>query len=83
MLTGRPWPGSPSCTGSAPRCSPPGSASSSPAMAARQASEDFAVRAFWYAWLRSILDHLSLTDLPVGSFAAEAHDKAVREFTRR
>ena len=42
------------------------------AMAARQASEDFAVRAFRYAWLRSILDHLSLTDLSVGSFSAEA-----------
>jgi hypothetical protein len=50
-------------------------------MAVRQASEDFAVRAFWYAWLASILDHLSLTDLRVGSFLAEAHDKAVREFS--
>ena len=50
-------------------------------MAARQASEDFAVRAFWYAWLRSILDHLSLTDLSVGSFSAEAHQKTVREFS--
>jgi Protein of unknown function (DUF4011)/AAA domain len=51
------------------------------AMAARQASEDFAVWAFWYAWLRSILDHLSLTDLSVGSFSAEAQDRAVREFS--
>jgi very-short-patch-repair endonuclease len=51
------------------------------AMAARQASEEFAVRAFWYAWLRSILDHLSLTDLSVGSFSAEAQQKAVREFS--
>ena len=50
-------------------------------MAARQASEEFAVRAFWYAWLRSILDHLSLTDLSVGSFSAEAQQKAVREFS--
>jgi very-short-patch-repair endonuclease len=50
-------------------------------MAARQASEEFGVRAFWYAWLRSILDHLSLTDLSVGSFSAEAQQKAVREFS--
>jgi hypothetical protein len=51
------------------------------ALTARQASEEFAVRAFWYAWLRSILDHLSLTDLSVGSFSAEAQQKAVREFS--
>jgi hypothetical protein len=44
-------------------------------MAGRQASEEFAVRAFWYAWLRSILDHLSQTDLSVGSFSAEAQQK--------
>ena len=50
------------------------------AMEARQASEEFAVRAFRYAWLRSILDHLSLTDLSVGSFAAEAHEKAIGEY---
>ena len=48
--------------------------------AARQVTEEFAVRAFRYAWLRSILDHLSLTDLPVGSFAAEAHEKAAAEY---
>jgi very-short-patch-repair endonuclease/DNA polymerase III delta prime subunit len=51
------------------------------AMGDRQASEEFTVRAFWYAWLGSILDHLSLTDLSVGSFAAETHDKVVREFS--
>jgi very-short-patch-repair endonuclease len=51
------------------------------AMAALQASEDFAVRASWYAWLHSILDYLSLTDLSVGSFSAEAQQKAVREFS--
>jgi very-short-patch-repair endonuclease len=50
-------------------------------MGACQVSEEFAVRAFWYAWLHSILDHLSLTDLSVGSFVAEAHQKAVREFS--
>jgi len=50
-------------------------------MKARQASEDFAVRAFWHAWLSSILDHLALTDLTLGSFTAEAQDKTVREFS--
>ena len=50
-------------------------------MAARQASEDFAVRAFWHAWLSSILDNLALTDLTLGSFTAEAQDKTVREFS--
>jgi very-short-patch-repair endonuclease len=50
-------------------------------MAARQASEEFAVQAFRYAWLHSILDYLSLTDLSVGSFSAEAQQKAVREFS--
>jgi very-short-patch-repair endonuclease len=50
-------------------------------MAARQASEDFAVRAFWHAWLSSILDHLELTDLPLGTFTAEAQDKTVREYS--
>lgn len=50
-------------------------------MAARQASEEFAVAAFRYAWLASILDHLSLTDLAIGTFVADAHDKAVREFS--
>jgi very-short-patch-repair endonuclease len=50
-------------------------------MAARQASEDFAVRAFWHAWLSSVLDHLMLTDPAIGGFLAEAQDKAVREFS--
>ena len=52
-------------------------------MAARQASEEFAVRAFRYAWLRSILDHLSLTDLSVGSFLAEAHQQGGPGIQRR
>jgi hypothetical protein len=51
------------------------------AMEARQASEDFAVRAFWHAWLSSVLDHLLLADLAIGGFAAEAQDKAVLEFS--
>jgi very-short-patch-repair endonuclease len=49
-------------------------------MGARQASEGFAVQAFWYAWLASILEHIELTDLAVGSFAGEAHQTAVREY---
>jgi very-short-patch-repair endonuclease len=50
------------------------------AMAASQASEEFAVRAFRYAWLHSVLDHLALTDLSIGSFTAEAHQMAVRDY---
>jgi very-short-patch-repair endonuclease len=50
-------------------------------LANRQASEEFAVRAFWYCWLASILDHVVLTDLWAGSFVGEAHEKAVREFS--
>jgi len=50
-------------------------------MAVRQASEDFAVRAFWHAWLSSILDHLELTDLTLGTFTAEAQDMTVRDFS--
>jgi len=49
-------------------------------MATRQASEEFAVQTFRYAWYSSILDHLSLTDVTVGSFSGEAHQKAVGEF---
>jgi very-short-patch-repair endonuclease len=49
-------------------------------MAARQASGGFAVRSFWYAWLGSILDHLSLTDRWVGGFDADAHQNVVREY---
>jgi very-short-patch-repair endonuclease len=50
-------------------------------MAARQASEEFAIGSFRYAWYYSILDHLSLTELTVGSFSGEAHQKAVGEFS--
>lgn len=49
-------------------------------MTASQVSEAFAVASLRYAWRRSILDHLSLADL-VGSFSADAHDKAVAEFS--
>jgi len=49
-------------------------------MAARQASEEFAIQSFRYAWYCSILEHLSLRDLAVGSFSGEAHQLAVGEF---
>jgi very-short-patch-repair endonuclease len=51
------------------------------AMAASQASAEFAVRSLRYAWLRSILDHLSLADPAVESFSAEAHDATVEKFS--
>jgi very-short-patch-repair endonuclease len=51
------------------------------AMTARQASEEHTARAFRYAWLHSILDHLSMTDLSVSSFSGEAHQKVVQEFS--
>jgi DNA polymerase III delta prime subunit len=50
-------------------------------MAARQASEEFAIQSFRYSWYCSILDHLSLTELTVGSFSGEAHQSAVGEFS--
>ena len=50
-------------------------------MRSRQASGEFAVATFRYAWLASILDHLSITDLTIGTFVAEAHQQAVREFS--
>jgi very-short-patch-repair endonuclease len=45
-----------------------------------QASEEFAARAFRYAWLASVLEHLELTDPQVAGFAAGAHDTAVRDY---
>jgi hypothetical protein len=47
---------------------------------ARQASEESAVRKFRYAWLMSVLEHVSLADVVVGAFTAEKHEKAVEEF---
>lgn len=47
---------------------------------ARQASEEPAVRKFRYAWLMSVLEHISLADVVVGAFTAEKHEKAVEEF---
>ena len=80
-LTGGPWPGSPSCTGSAPRCSPPGSASSWPGWRpARRRRNSLSGLSGTPGSARSWTIS-SLTDLSVGSFSAEAQDKAVREFS--
>ena len=49
---------------------------------AREASEEACVRGFHYAWLRSLLDHLALSDAQVEGFIAEKHEKAVDEFKR-
>jgi very-short-patch-repair endonuclease/DNA polymerase III delta prime subunit len=51
-------------------------------MRARQVSEEFAVQSFRYAWLQSILDHLSLADVMVGGFVPEKHEKAIAEFRK-
>jgi very-short-patch-repair endonuclease len=48
----------------------------------RQLDEDSCLLAFRDAWLRSILDHLSISELLVGAFEADAHDRAVAEFIR-
>jgi len=50
------------------------------AMRGRQVSEERAVQSFHYAWLQSILDHLSLADVMVGGFVSEKHEKAIAEF---
>jgi hypothetical protein len=47
---------------------------------ARQASEESAVRKFRYAWLMSVLEHVSLADVVVGAFTAERQEKVVEEF---
>jgi len=49
-------------------------------MKAQQASERFAVRSFWYAWHKSILEHVSLADVAVGGFTPDKHEKAIDEF---
>ncbi|MGA9762021.1 MAG: AAA domain-containing protein [Gaiellaceae bacterium] len=47
------------------------------------ASEEGAVRRFHYARLQSILEEVSLTDLPIGTFSADVHEKAIEEFQAR
>jgi very-short-patch-repair endonuclease len=52
------------------------------ALCERQVSEEFAVRSFRYAWLQSILDHLSLAEVMIGGFVAAKHEKAIAEFKK-
>jgi very-short-patch-repair endonuclease len=49
-------------------------------MEARQVSEEVCIQSFRYAWLHSILDHISLSDLLVGGFVSEKHEKVVADF---
>ncbi len=46
----------------------------------RRASEEFARKAFRYAWLHSVLDHVSLASALLAGFVAEKHEKAADEF---
>jgi len=47
---------------------------------ASQVSEEFAIQRFRYAWLHSILDHLSLAEVLVGGFVPEKHEKLIDDF---
>jgi very-short-patch-repair endonuclease len=49
-------------------------------MKARQVSEEFCVRSFRYAWLQSILEHVSIADPIIGRFVPESHQKAIEDF---
>lgn len=49
-------------------------------MKARQVSEEVCIQSFRHAWLHSILDHLSLSDLLVGAFVPEKHERTVEDF---
>lgn len=46
----------------------------------RQLSEDACLLGFRFAWLRSLLDHLALSDHRVEGFIASKHDKAIDDF---
>jgi hypothetical protein len=50
------------------------------AMRDRQVSAEYAVASFRYAWVQSILDHLSLAEVMIGGFVPERHEKAIDEF---
>jgi very-short-patch-repair endonuclease len=49
-------------------------------MSAAGAGEDRAVNSFRYAFLKSVLDELSMTDLAVESFSAKRHEATVKDF---
>jgi len=46
----------------------------------RQAAPGAAVRTLRYSYLRSVLDQLAFTDLEVGGFSGEAHQRVADEF---
>jgi very-short-patch-repair endonuclease len=49
-------------------------------MKGRQVSEEFAIQSLRFSWLRSMLDHISLSDLLIGTFTPESHEKVIDEF---
>ncbi len=46
----------------------------------RQASEEVAVQGLLYVWLRSITEHLLLTDRILGGFSAEGQERTAQDF---
>jgi very-short-patch-repair endonuclease len=46
----------------------------------RQVSEEICIQSFRHAWLHSILDQLSLSELLIGGFVSEKHEKTVEDF---
>jgi very-short-patch-repair endonuclease len=50
-------------------------------LAAERATAGNAVRAFRYAWLISVFEHIALHDLSVGNFSAAAQDRTVGEYS--
>lgn len=49
-------------------------------MKKRQVSEEFAIQSLRYSWLQSMLDHISLSDLLIGTFTAESHERVIDDF---
>lgn len=50
------------------------------AMTASGWSEAESIRGFRYSWMQSVLDHVSISDAVVGSFASDRHDRAIDDF---
>jgi very-short-patch-repair endonuclease len=49
-------------------------------MTGGQVSEEFAIDSLRYSWLKSILDQVSLSDLLIGTFTPESHEKVIDDF---
>jgi very-short-patch-repair endonuclease len=49
-------------------------------MKCRQVSEEFAIDSLRYSWLKSILDHISLSDVLIATFAPDSHEKVIDDF---